>query len=106
MRDLGLVFTDYNYIWQDVGLQLKLKQVVLGTIAANNPLNQRNCFRETLQKWLQMDVNATWETLELAITNAKRHQLGYGKLTSSKSHYMILVHGIGIKITFFYHLKL
>ena len=88
MRDLGLVLTQYNGIWKDVGLQLQIKEVVLNTVAADNPLNQRECFRETLQRWLRMDIHATWEKLELAITNAKREKECYKKLQCSKSHYV------------------
>ena len=85
MRDLGLVLTEHNDIWKDIGLKLKLREAVLNTVAANNRLDQRECFREVLQKWLRMDTLATWEKLELAITNAKREKEGYKELACSKS---------------------
>jgi len=84
MRDLGLVLTEHNDIWKDIGLKLKLKVAVLNTVAANNPLDRRECFREVLQKWLRMDIHATWEKLELAITNAKREKEHYKELACSK----------------------
>lgn len=87
MRDLGQVLTQYNDLWRPVGYELKLKGAVLNTIAADNIGNQRECFRVALEKWLRMDVQATWEKLELAITNAKREKDGYTRRSSSKSHY-------------------
>ena len=71
-------------MWQSIGLHLKLKQVVLNAIAANNPLNQQECFRNALHRWLEMDTDATWTTLELAITNANCEKLGLGPLSASK----------------------
>ena len=83
MRDLGLVLTEHNDIWKDIGLKLKLKEPVLGTIEADNS-KRRECFREVLHKWLRMDTHATWEKLELAITNAKREKEHYKELACSK----------------------
>ena len=71
-------------MWQPIGLNLKLTQVLLNVIAADNPLNQQACFRNTLHRWLNMDTNATWTTLELAITNANREKLGLTPLSASK----------------------
>jgi len=50
MKDLGLILTEHNGIWKDVGLKLKLKKAVIDTVKADNPLDQRECFREVLQK--------------------------------------------------------
>ena len=84
MRDLGQIMTEYCTQWKDIGAQLGLTPASIRVIAADNPTKTRECFRETLQKWLQMDTKATWHTLELAITNANRENLGLPKLLSSK----------------------
>ena len=45
-------------------------------IKGSHQTDQRECLRVTLWKWLQLDRdNATWQTLELAITNANREEL-------------------------------
>ena len=91
MKDLGQIMTEYCTQWKDIGAQLGLKPASIRVIAADNPLKTRECFRETLQKWLLMDTKATWHTLELAITNANREILGLSKLLSSKSQQSIYV---------------
>lgn len=74
----------YGGMWQAIGLNLGLKQFVLDAIAADNPLNQNERFRVTLQRWMEMDVEASWSTLELAITNANRTKIGNPPLKASK----------------------
>ena len=64
--------------------QKDLKQPVLNTIARDNPKDERECFRVTLDRWLDMDPDASWSTLELAITNAKRDKSGLDPLDISK----------------------
>ena len=44
---------------------------MLGRIDDEN-CTQTECFRLTLEKWIQQDTDAKWGTLELAITNANR----------------------------------
>ena len=83
MRDLGQMLTEYCTQWKDIGAQLGLSSALLRVIDADNT-KQRECFRETLQKWLQMDTKATWHKLELAITNATRGSGALPKLSSSK----------------------
>ena len=45
---------------------------------------QRERLRVTLQKWLEQDASATWNTLELAISNAHREELNLAPLKESK----------------------
>ena len=84
MKGLNRFLTDYCEYWRPTGLKLGLQSAVLGLIESDHRLQQRECFRETLQKWLQQDVHATWRKLELAITNAKREYLGLDALDTSK----------------------
>ena len=90
MKGLNRFLTDYCEYWRPIGLKLGLQSAVLGLIEADHRLQQRECFRETLQKWLQQDIHATWRKLELAITNAKREYLGLDALKTSKSNGSLL----------------
>ena len=83
-KDYQWILTNYCIEWMSIGLQLNLEQIVLDVILADHPNNNRECFRLTLEKWLDMDVEATWSTLELAITNARRQKLGLKPLNASK----------------------
>lgn len=76
--------TNHCKLWWDIGLLLELMPSVLDQIEHDNQ-SQRDCFRVTLQKWLQLDNKATWGRLELAITNANRLSLGYESLSSLTS---------------------
>jgi len=76
MKDLGIVLTNHCTEWKDIGINLGLKLPVLKRIEADNPLKNRECFRETLEKWLQMDTTATWHKLEKAITKATQDLFG------------------------------
>lgn len=84
LKDLERFLTDYCEHWRGTGLQLELKSSVLDQVAADNH-TQRERFRVTLDRWLQMNVGVTWGNLELSITNAKRTSLGCELLTTSKS---------------------
>ena len=49
---------------------------VLKIIAKDNPLQSVACLRETLDKWLKLNTDdATWRTLEVALTNVNRAKL-------------------------------
>ena len=72
MKELTRFLTKYCPLWVEIGLNLGLRQTLLDVIKLDHPLNTRDCFRVTLQKWLEQNVHANWKTLELAITNAKR----------------------------------
>jgi len=81
--DVGLTMTEHCTQWKDIGAQLGLKPAVLRNAGADLPNNNKECFRKTLESWMQME-KATWGKLELAITNVNRQNLGLPKLTSSK----------------------
>ena len=76
MRDLSKFVTEYCTLWRTIGLKLGLQDSLLDVIESEHPLELRDRFRRTLQYWLKQDVSATWSTLEFAITNARRDELG------------------------------
>ena len=76
--------TDHCEHWNAIGLHLDLNQPVLNIIARDHPMNERERFRVTLDRWLVMDTDASWSTLELAITNANREKLSLDPLDTSK----------------------
>ena len=65
-----------------LGLKLGLEYDLLEAIARDN-CKQQECFRVVLKKWLMQDVNPSWNTLELAITNAQRDDLSLCNLLES-----------------------
>ena len=86
-REYQKFLTTYSLLWRPIGENLGLKSAVLNLIEAENPRKPRECLRVTLDRWLQLDVNATWSTLELAITNANRTKNGLDPLDASKDNY-------------------
>ena len=78
MRDLNnYVAKKYADDWEDIGLQLGLKLDVVKIIAKDYPQQSVACLRETLDKWLKLNADdATWRTLEIALTNVNRTNLG------------------------------
>ena len=86
-KSLHRFLTDYCKHWRGTGLHLGLKSSVLDQVEADyHTLSER--FRVTLEKWLQLNVDVTWRSLELAITNANRESLGLQQLIDSKDGYM------------------
>ena len=76
MRDLNrYVIKKYAADWKDVGLELHLQPSMLKVVKRNNPLQAEDCLEEVLDKWLELTPNATWRTLEVALTNVRRLQL-------------------------------
>jgi len=77
MRDLNRYVTKkYAADWKDIGLELGLQLDTLKIIKRNNPQQAEDCCEEVLDKWLKLTPNATWKTLEVALTNVSRLQLG------------------------------
>ena len=77
MRDLNRYVKKYASDWRDIGLELRLDLHKLKTIAKDNPLDTVTCLQETLEKWLELNTDdATWKTLELALTNVNRTNNG------------------------------
>ena len=60
-KDLNRFLTDYCKHWRATGLQLGLKSSVLDQVEADYLMSE--CFRVTLEKWLQLNVGVTWANL-------------------------------------------
>ena len=91
MKDLNRYVTwKYATSWYDIGIELGLDLDVLDIIEKDHPQQSVTCFKKMLDKWLKLTVNdATWGTLEVALTNVNRAKLGldpvddvYGKTCS------------------------
>ena len=78
IRDLNRYVTSkYATEWYKIGIELKLELDVLKVIKRDHPQQSEMCFQETLDKWLQLNTDdATWRTLEVALTNVNRAKLG------------------------------
>ena len=83
MGELNRFLTEYCKLWKSIGYKLGLEDVVLDMIQSDCP-SRRECFTAVLQKWLELDLRPTWNTLELAITNARREELSLEALPESK----------------------
>jgi len=71
------VIEKYANDWEDIGVELGLDLDALNINARDNPLQSVTCLRETLNKWLNSSTDdATWKTLEVALTNVNRAKLG------------------------------
>jgi len=66
----------YAADWKDIGIELGLELDVLDIIERDNPQRSVACFQKTLDKWLKLTPTVTWKTLEVALTNVRRQQLG------------------------------
>ena len=82
MGELNRFLTEYCKLWKSIGYKLGLEDAVLDMIHSDCP-TQRECFTAVLQKWLELDGRPTWNTLELAITNARREELSLEALQKS-----------------------
>lgn len=79
MKDLNrYVIKKYASDWKDIGIELGLSLHLVKIIAKDNPQDSVACFQGTLDKWLELntDDDATWKTLELALTNVNRASHG------------------------------
>ena len=77
MRDLNRYARKYATDWYDIGIELGLELDVLNIIKKDNPQECVACFQNTLDKWLKLNTDdATWKTLEVALTNVNRANLG------------------------------
>ena len=106
MGKLNKFLTEHCELWRSIGYKLDLEDSVLNMIQRDHPAEQRKCFRLVLQKWLEQDVRPTWNTLELAITNARREELSLEPLMESKiSHLHLPTDTVTTKL-FIYTIKL
>ena len=77
MRDLHrYVIKKYAADWKNIGLELGLQFDTLKIIKQNNPLKVEDCLEDVLDRWLKSTRNATWRTLEVALTNMRRQRFG------------------------------
>ena len=78
MKDLNrYVIRKYASDWSDIGIELGLELNVLDIIEKDHPLRSVTCFQKSLDKWLKLNTNdATWRTLEVALTNVSRGKVG------------------------------
>ena len=78
MRDLNLyVAWKFGDNWEDIGIELGFNLTSLSIIGRDNNQQCVACLRKTLDKWLELNTDdATWKTLEIAITNVNRAKLG------------------------------
>ena len=77
MKDLNIYVTmKYAPDWYDIGIELGLELDVLDVIKIDHPLRSVICFQKTLDRWLKLNTDATWRTLEVALTNVNRAKLG------------------------------
>ena len=83
MGELNQFLTEHCKLWKSIGYKLGLENSVLVMIQDDHQ-TQRDRFETTLQKWLKQDERPTWNTLELAITNARREELSLKPLPESK----------------------
>ncbi|XP_065903573.1 uncharacterized protein [Dysidea avara] len=75
------ICTKYSVMWRQIGLKLGLDASVLDNVEADYH-EQRKRFEVTLRKWMKLaGDNATWDLLELAITNANREDLSLEALS-------------------------
>ena len=76
MKDLNRYVTrKYANDWLDIGIELGLDFDVLNIIGNDNLQKCEACLMNTLAKWLKLNTDATWKTLEIAITNVNRSKL-------------------------------
>ena len=77
MRDINRYVTrEFAADWEKVGIELGLTTSILKVVAKNKHHQAEDCFQEVMDKWLNRNVSATWRTLEVALTNVRRQQLG------------------------------
>jgi len=78
MKDLNrYVVSKYATEWKDIGIELDVDIDELNIIEKDHPGQSKTCFQKTLEKWLKGTPNATWRTMEVALTNVRCQQAGF-----------------------------
>ena len=67
---LKFVTPKYAAYWKEIGVCLGIEQGQLNVIKLNNPGDANRSCNDVWEKWLMIDVNATWEKLFIAIDSA------------------------------------
>ena len=72
MKDLNRHITEQQAAnWEKLGLELGLKDYHIANICKDHPNKSVVCCGKMLQKWLDSDLNASWNKLEAAIRRIK-----------------------------------
>ena len=65
------IIRQYAVYWESIRENLKMVNlVVIRSNSRGHPLLFEGYFKDMLRKWLQIDVNASWEKLQNAINQA------------------------------------
>ena len=77
MKDINRYVTRKHAVdWKDIGIELDLKLSTLNIIENDHPLKSEACFQVMIEKWIESTTeNATWKTIEVALTNVNRQKL-------------------------------
>ena len=81
MKGLIRYVTKYANDRINIGLELGLELSALDNIETNCQQQVEKCLRKMLDKLLKLNTKATWKTLEVALTNGQRFQLGLDPVT-------------------------
>ena len=77
MRDLNRHVVEQQAAkWERLGLELGLKDYHIANIAKDNPNRSVSSCRAMLQKWLDIDLSASWSKLDHAIKKIKSMTTG------------------------------
>ena len=64
--------------WKEIGGELGLKQEFINNTASDfqsfDRQKHEKCLQEVFQKWLNVDTSASWNKLQLVLTNVARAQ--------------------------------
>ena len=89
----------YASVWKDLGLELKIPDYALNTIAmdhAYHPSSSTECCKVMLQKWIRMSSRPTWATLQEALEHLPDPQHDDCK---SKLHvFIVFAYTVGLKL--------
>ena len=78
MRDINRYTKRHATDWKDIGLELGLQFEGLNIIEKDHSPCCVTCFQLMINCWLNSATeNATWEALEVALTNVNRQKLGF-----------------------------
>lgn len=81
------VTSKYAVHWEELGARLGLYAHHLAIISkdnAYNPNRTADCCKAMLQKWLEMDINATWVKLKDAINSIEVKGVSTSQSCTSK----------------------
>ena len=94
MEDLdSYVITKYATDWYTIGIELKADVHKLDIIKQDNPEQSIVCFEKTLDQWLQSNSDdVTQRTLEVALTNINRVNLGLKSVYVNGKDRFVIVH--------------